>query len=282
MSGARRWIETEIASLDPREDSERIVLLSTNRMLPRFGRRAVMNLLYTLGFLRISAQLEGAAVVDAIGKVHRAGEARAEATMGAFALWISKGPGSAESRASLAEVRRVHDGVAKRHPFSEGEMVHSICLFTVQIEALLARIGVPGYSETEKQAQVAHWLAIGRQLGVEEMPETWGAMVEYMEDYEADPRRFGPSPAGERCARSLIEQFEKQRIPPGLRWSAEPVIGALLEEPVARAVGVRIPRPATRRAIHASLRAVLRAERWVLGDPPELVEPSSLLEGTSA
>jgi hypothetical protein len=69
----RKWITEEISRLDPVADSALIMLLSTNRLLPRYGAAMVLNLLYCLGFMRISGQLEGARAVDrqGAGKIHR-------------------------------------------------------------------------------------------------------------------------------------------------------------------------------------------------------------------
>jgi len=273
----RSWIEHEIARLDPEADSERIVLLSTNRVLPRFGRAMAMNLVYTLGFLRISAQIEGARVVDAIGKIHRAPEARAEASMGAFALWISQGPRSEAGRASLSEVRRIHDQIAQRHPIYEEEMVNSICLFTVQFQLLFDTLGLPGYSEAEKRAQVAHWLEIGQQLGIEQMPQTWQGMVDSMHAYEADPQRFGPSAAGARCAQSLVSQFAARQMPPGLRWAAEPMLASLLDEPVLAAIDMRPPPKPVVTSLRATLRATVALGSRLFREPRELIDPTTIL-----
>ena len=272
----RKWIEAEIAGLDPATDTERIMLLSTNRMLPRLGRGAVMNLLYTLGFLRVSGQIEGAQVVDAIGKVHRAPDRRADDTIGHFALWLAQGPNSERGRASLEEVRGIHDSVGERFAFSNETMVHTICLFTVQFQLLLDLIGIDGYNQVEKEAQVAHWLAIGDQLGTREMPQSWEEMIEFLRSYEASPSRFGPSPEGKRCAQALVGQFAKRWLPPGARWAAQPLLASLLEAQVVEVVGLWRPPQVVAVAIRGGLRAGLTAERRLLSEPRELVDPSLL------
>jgi hypothetical protein len=276
---ARRWIAAEIADLDPTKpaDADRIVLLSTTRLLPPLGGALIFNLLYCLGFIRISGQVEGARVVDGSGKIHRAPERRAEETIRHFVTWIGHGPGSDAGAASLASVRRIHDHYARRYPISNETHVHTIALFAVQFDHLLRLVGAPGYSEAERHAQVVHWRGIGERLGVREMPETWEGMERILEDHERDPRWYAPTPEGHRCAESLIAYFAARWLPPGLRWAARPLLLSLLPDHVLVAIDEpRPPRPVVW-LVRYGIRLGLRLDETFLPDRREPVDLAAVL-----
>jgi len=245
--------------VDPVADSARIVRLSTERLLPRYGEATALNLVYCLGFLRVSGQLEGARAVDrhGAGKIHRQGDRRAEDTVGYFLTWIQHGPASEEGAASLERVRRMHDHYAREYSISNETMLHTIALFTVQHEQLLRLVGAAGFSQIEKEAQVTHWRAIGERLGARDMPATWEGMERFLEWYEGSPAWFGPSPEAHRCAEALIEQFANRRLPAGLRWAARPLLLSLLGDQVLHAVGEEKPARPIVRLVRRLVRAGL-------------------------
>lgn len=272
----RHPISAEIAGLDPVADADRIVYLSTSRMLPRLGRRFVFNLLYTLGFLRISGQPAGALTVDRVGKVHRAPDRRADDTISHFLLWLQKGAGSERGRESLAEVRRVHDQIARHHPFSNDSLVHATCLFAIQFQELLDLIGAPGFTQVEREAQAAQWRAIGESLGASGIPASWQGMREHVRAFEASPGHYGRSEAGARCAESLIGQLQRRWLPPGLRWSGRLLVLCLLDEHVLAALDLRKPPRPLVAAVRGTARTLLTLEGALLGEPRRLVELTSL------
>jgi hypothetical protein len=278
------WIEREIAELNPATESARIVLLSANRLLPRYGGKALFNLLYCLGFLRVSGQLEGALAVDraGAGKVHRNPDKRAEETISHFLTWISNGAASEESIASLERVRRMHEHYERDYSFSNETLVHTIALFTVQFDHLLRLVGARGYTEIEKKAQVAQWRAIGAALGVQDMPDTWEGMEDFLTCYETDASWFGPSPAAYRCANSLIAQLTQRWVPRGFRWSGRLVIRCLLGDRVLWATGQRKPMRPIVWLVRRTVRAGLFLNDRLLPPRRELIDPSLLLAARTA
>jgi hypothetical protein len=275
----KRWIEEEIARLNPVDDSEAIVLLSANRLLPRFGAAMVLNLLYCLGFLRVSGQLEGARAVDrdGSGKVHRHGDRRAEDTVLHFTTWIQYGPTSEKGLALLQGVKRMHDHYAKQYSFSNETMVHTIALFTVQFEHMFRLVGAKGYSQIEKEAQVTHWRAIGEQLGTREMPETWEGMERFLEWYENSPEWFGPTPEGYRCSAALIGQFSDRWLPRGFRWAGRLLLLSLVEDHVLRVLGQGKPARPIVWLVRRIVRTVMLVNQRLLPERRQLIDPSALL-----
>ena len=264
----RRWIHSEISDLDPDTDSEQIVRLLLESLLPPIGGRAFLELLFTVSLMRVMGQLEGAAVVDrqGKGKVYRHGDRRADDTIRYLTGWMYDGANSPAARASAAEIKRIHDSYGKHYSMSNDTFVHTIAFFTLQIECLTSIVGAPGFTEKERAAQVRHWRTIGEYLGVHGMPDTWEGMERAMRDYEASPEWFAPSDAGHRVSEALVEQFAVRVFPYGLRWLAKPLILSLHEDHVLATLKMPKPRPATVAIMRATVRAALFIVRVVLPD----------------
>jgi hypothetical protein len=272
----RQWVAAHIAGLDPNTDASEIVRLSLARHMPRFATAAVLNLVYCLGFLRLSGQIEGAAVVDrhGRGKIHLFPNRRAQDTVSYFLFWMQAGPQTESGRSSINEVRRVHEGYARRYAMSNETFVHTICFFAVQLDHMLRLIGAPRLTDVERTANLVYWRAVGEQLGVSGLPASWQEAECYLAAYEGSPWWFGPTAAANRCAQALISQFAQRWLPVGLRWTARPIILSLLEDHVVTAIGYDRPPRAVALTVRTATRAALWLSRTLLADPAK--SPSRL------
>ncbi|OHV05271.1 oxygenase MpaB family protein [Mycobacterium talmoniae] len=260
--GRWKWMRDEIERLDPVADSEQIMRLMISSLLPPFGSRFILELLFTVSLMRVMGQFEGAAAVDrqGRGKVYRNGDRRADDTIRYLTGWVYDGASSPQTQASAADVKRIHDRIGQRYQMSNETFVHTIAFFTVQIECITNIVGAPGFTERERAAQVRHWRAVGEYLGVRAMPDSWSGMQEAMRAYETEPQWFGPSEAAHRVSEKLLEQFGRRTFPPGLRWLARPLVLSLHEDHVLTALMMVKPRP----AVVAVNRRMVRAAFWVI------------------
>jgi len=274
----RRWIAKEIARLDPVNDSTLVLRLILSQLVPRFGGAMLLNLFYSVGFMRVSGQLEGARAIDrrGTGKAHRAGDLRATDTIAYFAGWFQHGPLSEHGSASIARVKAMHDHYAREYSMSNETFLHTIAFFTVQFERLFRLIDAQGFSETEKVAQLTHWRLVGEQLGTRELPETWDEMERFLDWYEASPAWFGPTPEGRRCADALIDQFSNRWLPTGLRWAGRPLLLSLHEDHVLHAIGHQKPARPVAGLIRRLVRAGLFLNRRVVPDRRKLLDLTAL------
>ncbi|MFF5714989.1 oxygenase MpaB family protein [Streptomyces sp. NPDC012756] len=169
------------------------------RMAPPFGKAFFNNLVYTLGFLRVVGEVEGAAAVDraGTGKIHRRGDNRADDTADQFQLWIRHGASSPESTAAIARVQRMHDHFSRTYAFSNETYVHGIALFTLLFDEIFGHVGIDAFSEAEKDAQVQHWRTIAEQMHVKDVPTTWAGMQQALRTYETSPDWYRRTPAGQ-------------------------------------------------------------------------------------
>lgn len=242
-----------------RGDREVSMQTITDSLLPPVGADFVRNLLYTVGFMRVLGELEGAAAVDrqGKGKVYARGDARADETIAYFDEWSVWGARSDLTAASVERVRKIHAAYGKRYSMSPETFIHTVAFFTLQIGIILKIVGAPMFSDSERRAQVEHWRRIGELLAVENMPTTWEGMELALQQYESDPRWFGYTPAAKQSSDALIEQFTRQWFPRGFRRVGKSVVLSLHEPHVLVALGQQRPSVVaswvTRRAVRAGL-----------------------------
>jgi len=254
--------------LDPVDDSTQIMRLIVNQMVPRASRALTLNLIYSVGFMHICGQIEGARAVDrhGAGKIHRDGDRRAEDSIShLITSWIQSGPRSQSARESMARVKRIHERYARDYSMSNETFVHTIAFFTLQFDHLFRLVGAKGFTNAERTAQVTHWRLVGERLGVEQQPETWEEMERFVDWYEHSPEWFGPTPDSRSCANALIEQFSNRWLPPGLRWVGRPLLLSLHEDHVLEALSQKRPRKPVIWTIRRLVRTTIFLNREVLG-----------------
>ncbi|APE33581.1 hypothetical protein BOX37_05915 [Nocardia mangyaensis] len=278
----RKWITAEIARLDPRTDSTQMMGLIINRLLPRVGGALFLNLFYTVGFMHVAGQREGARAVDrhGTGKIHRDGDRRADDTLRFFLSWFQHGALSTHGNASIAQIKRIHDRYSSEYSMSNETFIHTIAWFTLQFEQLFTLVGAPGFTPMEKAAQVSHWRAVGEGLGVRDLPESWEEMERSLAHYESSPEWFGPTPEGTRCVNALIEQFENRWLPTGLGWTARPVLLALHSDLTLSALDLKRPSRPITWTVRYLVRAGLTLNRRLLPDRRELLDLSTVFGGS--
>lgn len=241
------------------DDSEVTMLTINDRMLPPVGADLVRNLLYTIGFMRVLGEHEGAAVVDrqGAGKVYDRADSRADETIAYFDEWMVWGAHSDLAAVSAERVRKIHAAFGKRYSMSPETFVHTIAFFTLQLEILLGVIGGPPFNDAERAAQLDHWRRIGKLLGVVGIPETWDGMRVAVRRYEGDSQWFGYTPAAKRTSDALIGQFNHRWLPMRLHWAGRLTLLSLHEPHVLVALGQKQPPQSVAWIVRQSLRRAL-------------------------
>lgn len=272
-----KWIRAEIERLDPEVDSERIVRLTSCQLLPKS--LLVVHLFYTVGFVRFAGPPVSADSVDrnGTGMLYDHGLRRADETMFHLLSWVDDGVPSPASIESLDHVRQWHSGVARNWPMPMHTFQHSAAVFTLIYDRLLRHIaGAPGLSDNERRAQLVHWRRVSEGLGVVDIPDTWQGMEEFLECYEHGAE-FKFSPAGQRLANALIDQFATRWFPRPLRWFGRWLALAFSEEHVIDTL--RIPRPPTAfsYAVRRLARVAVFVGRHLLPDRREVFRLSDII-----
>lgn len=271
-----KWIRSEVERLDPATDSERIVRLTSCQLLPKS--LLAVHLFYTVGFVRFAGPPESAVSVDrnGTGMLYDQGFQRADETMFHLFSWIDDGISSPKTTKSLDYVRNWHSGVARNWPMPQHTFQHSAAVFTLIYDRLLRHVGAPGLSDNERHAQLIHWRAVSRSLGVTDIPHTWQDMEAFLESYEhgAD---FAYSEAGQRLANALINQFATRWFPRPLHWFGRWLVLALSEEHVITTLRIPLPPPIFSSTVRRLTRVAVFAARHVLPDRRQVFRLSDII-----
>lgn len=274
-----KWMRAEIERLDPETDSERIVRSTSCLLLPKS--LLLVHLFYTVGFVRFAGPPLAADSVDrnGTGMLYAHGNRRADETMFHLFAWIDDGVSAPSSLASMRYVRAWHTGIAREWPMPPHTFQHSAAVFTVLYDRLLKRgAGAPGLSENERRAQLAHWQTVSKHLGIADIPQTWEGMEQLLETYEHGPD-FAYSPAGQRLAEALIDQFATRWFPPSARWFGRRLVLAFSEEHVIATLGLRPPPHLFTTVVRQVARAAVFTKRHLVPDPRETFRLTDIITG---
>ncbi|SNY77928.1 hypothetical protein SAMN04244553_1135 [Nocardia amikacinitolerans] len=230
------------------------------------GARLAENLIYAVGFIRTCGGVEDAEAVDRAGsgKIHKQGDRRADATAGYFQYWMTYGATGARTRESVAKVAAMHEHYKKSYTMSNAAFVHGVALFTILFDEIFQIVGLDVFTEEEKAAQAAHWRAIGEQLHVHDMPDTWAGLQRFNTEYEHNPAYFRPTPEAHRCAEALIDQFNNRWLPRALHPLGRALLLSLVPDHVLVAVGERKPPVVVVHLLRIAVRLGLLAQ-WRMG-----------------
>ncbi len=264
----RRWMRRELHRLDPEREAARICELSYTTRYPQ--QRFPYHLYYTLFFVRATAPPASAVAMDREGQglIYRRGNERANNTTADIFGWMHHGPDSEIGAASLARVKRIHDSLAPRWGMPNHVLLYTLCCDTLAPDRFMALIGGPRFDKHERAAQVAFWRAVGKRLGIEDVPETWEEMERHALAYEKS-EHFVFSPYGRSAAKRFIDEFCERWFPVRLRWLGRTLVLALTEQRTLEVHGFKAPPRVLVRLIRAAIALQVHLAFHLLPDPPE-------------
>jgi len=247
----RSAVLREIESLDPERDYARISYLSICYDFP-------WDVTHALDL----ALLKGSCVPSISGLQARTGEfvqrtqKRYDDTLLILAELLESGHDSERGRAAQRRMNRIHH----RFPIANDDYLYILSTSVVEPIRFNARFGWRLYSETEVRAYFNLWVAIGRRMGIRDVPRTLAELERYHDHFERD--RFAFSPSNRANAVAMIEMFSGW-YPPPLRPAVRAGIQGLLADEVLDALGLPRPSARARGLVEAALR--LRARLLRIG-----------------
>ncbi|HYW24262.1 MAG TPA: oxygenase MpaB family protein [Terriglobales bacterium] len=247
----RSAVLREIESLDPERDYARISYLSICFDFP-------WDVTHALDL----ALLKGSCVPSISGLQARTGEfvhrtqKRYDDTLLILAELLESGHDSERGRAAQRRMNRIHH----RFPIANDDYLYILSTSVVEPIRFNARFGWRPYSETEVRAYFNLWAAIGRRMGIRDVPRTLAELERYHDDFERE--RFAFSPSNRANAAAMIEMFSGW-YPAPLRPAVRAGIRGLLADEVLDALGLPRPTPRTRRLVEGVLH--LRARLLQVG-----------------
>jgi hypothetical protein len=271
MPRGYKWIAAEIERLDPETDYERIWALSATYWVDEF----MMSFLYSVSFPNFMMPANGGRAVgrQGTGPLLTSPDKRQVDTVHHFWTWFEHGPSSTHTRASVAEVNAMHQGISRRYPgdFAHNDdFVYTLCYLGAGYHRIRVQVGLPGYTAKQQVATHRHWRAMAALFWTEngevtEFPADFDAMVAFLDEWES--RHTEWTPEGSACTRAVIEQFAGRWFPRPLRFVGRAMLCSFYGEPIRRVHRVAAPNRATVAVMRAGLRGYVTAKERVLPDP---------------
>lgn len=165
-----------------------------------------------------------------------------------------KGFEDPDARAAIRRINQMH----RAYDIPDHEMRYVLSTFVVVPKRWLDAYGKRSFTETELRASVNYYRALGRHMGIPDIPETYDAFARLMDDYERT--HFAYDEGSRRVADSTL----------GLMLTWYPVLAgpavdtfsrALMDPPLRAALGYDAPPPRVERLMRGALRARGRALR---------------------
>ncbi len=236
----------EIRTLDPVADHRLIVYLDACFEFPWDTTRSL-----ELALFRTFASPSVAALLDSTGEFRRAAQKRYDDTDLILSTIVEAGYDSEEGKRAIRQMNGIHG----RFEISNEDFLYVLSSFVFEPIRWNARFGWRPLIETEKLATFEFWREVGRRMAIKEIPESYGELERFNEEYER--RTFRQTEASRRVGTATRDMFIAWF--PGLprRFGAQ-AIYALMDEPLLEAFGFRQPPRAVRVAVESSLRARAR------------------------
>lgn len=170
--------------------------------------------------------------------------------------FVENGYDSARGRAAIARMNAIHG----HFRIANEDFLYVLSTFVFEPIRWNARFGWRRFTEAERLAWFYFWREVGRRMGIDDLPEDYGAFEHFNVGYEA--RHFRYTTAGQRVAVATREMFAAW-FPRALHPFVRQAVYALLDEPVRRAAGFPAPWPIVGRFVPWALRLRARIAGWL-------------------
>ncbi|WP_280725210.1 oxygenase MpaB family protein [Kitasatospora sp. MAA4] len=239
----------QIQQLDPERDFLEIYRLTSTYEFPWDHTRALELALYrTYAVPSIGRLLaETAELTDRCQK-------RYDDTSLLLGAVVEHGFETEDGRTAIRRVNQMH----QRYDIADDDMRYVLCTFVVVPKRWIDRYGWRRLSEHELRATAAYYRALGRRLGIKEIPESYQEFEDFLDAYEE--AHFGWD-AGARQVSDATLDLMASWYPRPLAGAVRAASLALLDEPLLRAFRYQPPAPLTRTLVESALRLRARAVR---------------------
>jgi len=237
----------EIAGLDPVRDAQRIVFLDASLEFPWDTQRSL-----ELAFYRTYAVPSIARLLASTGEFTRAAQKRYDDTQLLISSFCEFGFDSDLGRRALRRMNQIHG----RFEIANDDYVYVLSTMVLEPIRWNARFGYRPLVEVERLATFHFWRAVGRRMGIREIPDRYDELEAFNVVFERE--RFEYSREGHDVAVATRDMF-LDWFPALPRRVGRPLVHALLDEPLLDALGFPHPPPGLRVAAESALRLRSRA-----------------------
>jgi len=241
----------QIRSLDPEEDAQRIVFLSSCYDFPWDTTRALEFALF-----RTYCVPSISALLDRTGEFAARPQKRYDDTDLIVSELMEWGYDSARGRRALRRMNQIHG----RFNIPNGDFLYVLSTFVFEPIRWNVRWGWRPMIEKERLGYFYFWREVGRRMGIRDIPDDYPAFERFNRQYERAQFRFEES---NRRVGSATRELFASWAPKPLAPLVRAAIYALLDEPLIEAFGFPRPSPLMRALVTGSLRLRARVLRFL-------------------
>jgi len=238
----RHRVLAEILRLDPRQDHQRIVFLSSCYEFPFDTTRALEFALF-----RTYAVPSISALLDRTGEFTRRTQKRYDDTDLIVSEMVEHGYESERGRAALRRMNQLHG----RFAIANDDFLYVLSTFIFEPIRWNARFGWRPMVEQERLAIFYFWREVGRRMNIKSIPEEFAVYERFNVEYEREHFHF--TEANRRVGAATRDLLLGWLLPAPLRRLGEPAVYAMMDEPLLEAFRFPKPSPALRRVVEGAL-----------------------------
>jgi hypothetical protein len=263
-----KWVDRELARLNPETDWERMISLYVSHRVPEF---ALAMMVYP-GTMRMMQPGMASATLAHTAKLETRPHRRFQDGNDFLMAWMADGLSSTAGRRAAERLNRLHSGIAKRTPQLPGnfdeidDFVYPLVLLATFGDRLQTSLGLPGASEPMKTAWHRWAQALFRlleresgPLADEAFPEDWNAMTEFALKFDSRP--YEQTESGHRVATAMMDFFSERWFPAPFRAFGRDLTRYLAGERVCRLHRIGWISPGRERLVRVFLKSAFRAQR---------------------
>ncbi|WP_330280946.1 DUF2236 domain-containing protein [Streptomyces sp. NBC_00588] len=268
MRRGYKWVDRELAAMEPESDWERMISLYVGHRIPEFG----LAMMIYPGTMRMMQSSMTAATLAHTSKLETRPHRRFQDGNDFLTAWMVDGLSSEAGRKAAARLNRIHRAVDHNTPHLPGnfddvdDFVYPLVLLATFGDRLQTSLGLPGTSEAMKIAWHRWAQTLFRlldrgsgSLSDEAFPEDWNAMTEFAAKFDARP--YEPTQAGHRVAVAMMDFFAERWFPAPLRAFGRDITRYLAGERVCRLHRIGWLSPRRERVVRLFLKSAFRAHR---------------------
>jgi hypothetical protein len=247
----RPSILEQIQRLDPLEDHQRIVFLSSRFDFPFDTVRAL-----ELALFRTFCVPSIAELLDQTGEFQRRAQKRYDDTDLIVSELMDHGYDSERGKAALRRMNQLH----ARFQIRNDDFLYVLSTFVFEPIRWNARFGWRPMCMAERLAMFHFWREVGRRMNIKELPTDYDTFARFSRDYELQHFRY--TDANHRVGSGTRDMFVSW-FPRLLRPLARPAIYAMLDDELLKGFGFPQPSRLTRLLVPTSLRLRGQVVRWL-------------------
>ncbi len=169
--------------------------------------------------------------------------------LGSLLKW---GYDSPQGKQAIARMNAIH----RHHAIANEDFLYVLSTSVVEPLRWNQRYGWRPFTPVETEALFQFWRAVGDRMGIVAIPPTLAALIQFKQDYEQ--RYFIYTPDNAAVGAGVIRLMQ-QWLPAILRPWVRPVVAALVDAPMGRALGW----PSPSQGLTAALDGYFHLRRWL-------------------